>query len=468
MRHHGGDNDGKPMKALHGKKSYGPVGGAKYGDNDDPHHATKSGKSFEMKETRNKRDVWTMSSSGISDEHFACVDESTECLTISGWKRWDQLCVGELAAQYDLETGIASWGVLERVFHKKVVSQPMVTAMSRDLCLRLTPDHRTIVFRRDNNNHGLYKVKPVVIRADKLRKGHGIPVAAKWEREQVEPVSLAFAELLGWYLAEGWENPKYPVVEIYQSRAVNMDKVKRIGHLLDALAAHYDVATTEREWFGRDATMSAFRVHGFMACKLRSFAPHKVPPWSILTWSDRLLRAFMRGMILGDGHIRGDDGREALNQNPGQLMEIAQAIGTVLGYATKLAPHGNGQRLYFTDKKTIGLRGTGGAGADIGIENYSGVVWCPKLPNGTWIARSNGRMFITGNSYPEEIPRTCILAGSKEGDIVLDPFVGSGTTGFVALRLGRRFIGIDLSKKNVGICERRFIRAIPSLAWECY
>jgi DNA modification methylase len=142
MRHHGGDNDGKPMKALHGKKSYGPVGGAKYGDNDDPHHATKSGKSFEMKETRNKRDVWTMSSSGISDEHFA--------------------------------------------------------------------------------------------------------------------------------------------------------------------------------------------------------------------------------------------------------------------------------------------------------------------------------------PYPEEIPRTCILAGSKEGDIVLDPFVGSGTTGFVALRLGRRFIGIDLSKKNVGICERRFIRAIPSLAWECY
>jgi site-specific DNA-methyltransferase (cytosine-N4-specific) len=85
-----------------------------------------------------------------------------------------------------------------------------------------------------------------------------------------------------------------------------------------------------------------------------------------------------------------------------------------------------------------------------------------------WTMSSSGISDEHFAPYPEEIPRTCILAGSKEGDIVLDPFVGSGTTGFVALRLGRRFIGIDLSKKNVGICERRFIRAIPSLAWECY
>ena len=70
--------------------------------------------------------------------------------------------------------------------------------------------------------------------------------------------------------------------------------------------------------------------------------------------------------------------------------------------------------------------------------------------------------------YPEEIPKTCILCGSKENDIVLDCFVGSGTTGFVALRLGRRFIGIDLNPKSIKICETRFVRAIPSLAWEMY
>ena len=39
----------------------------------------------------------------------------------------------------------------------------------------------------------------------------------------------------------------------------------------------------------------------------------------------------------------------------------------------------------------------------------------------------------------------CILAGSREGDVVLDPFMGSGTTAAVAKRLNRRFIGCELN-----------------------
>ena len=48
-------------------------------------------------------------------------------------------------------------------------------------------------------------------------------------------------------------------------------------------------------------------------------------------------------------------------------------------------------------------------------------------------------------TFPLEIPRRCVLAGSREGDIVLDPFTGSGTTGLVALRHGRLFIGTELN-----------------------
>lgn len=46
--------------------------------------------------------------------------------------------------------------------------------------------------------------------------------------------------------------------------------------------------------------------------------------------------------------------------------------------------------------------------------------------------------------FPEELPRRCILLGSEPGDVVLDPFHGSGTTGNVSQRLGRSWIGIDL------------------------
>lgn len=52
-------------------------------------------------------------------------------------------------------------------------------------------------------------------------------------------------------------------------------------------------------------------------------------------------------------------------------------------------------------------------------------------------------------TFPEEIPRICILAGSKKGDTILDPFAGSGTTGEVALKLYRNFIGIELNQKYV-------------------
>lgn len=48
-------------------------------------------------------------------------------------------------------------------------------------------------------------------------------------------------------------------------------------------------------------------------------------------------------------------------------------------------------------------------------------------------------------TFPDELAVNCILAGTAEGDIVLDPFVGSGTSCRVANRYGRQYIGIDLN-----------------------
>jgi site-specific DNA-methyltransferase (adenine-specific) len=52
-------------------------------------------------------------------------------------------------------------------------------------------------------------------------------------------------------------------------------------------------------------------------------------------------------------------------------------------------------------------------------------------------------------TFPQALVEPCILASTKRGDFVLDPFFGSGTVGLVAQRLGRRYLGIELNPPYV-------------------
>jgi modification methylase len=56
--------------------------------------------------------------------------------------------------------------------------------------------------------------------------------------------------------------------------------------------------------------------------------------------------------------------------------------------------------------------------------------------------------------FPEELVEQCIIATSNPGDIVLDPFMGIGTTAVVAKKLERNYIGFDISKKYIDIANK--------------
>lgn len=57
--------------------------------------------------------------------------------------------------------------------------------------------------------------------------------------------------------------------------------------------------------------------------------------------------------------------------------------------------------------------------------------------------------------FPEGLVTSCILAGSREADLVLDPFMGAGTTAYVAKKVGRHFLGIELVPKYVEMAMKR-------------
>jgi modification methylase len=67
---------------------------------------------------------------------------------------------------------------------------------------------------------------------------------------------------------------------------------------------------------------------------------------------------------------------------------------------------------------------------------------------------------------PEALLHRVIMASTKPGDVILDPFFGTGTTGAVARRLGRKFVGIEREESYAKIAQARIAKVVPATAEE--
>lgn len=66
-------------------------------------------------------------------------------------------------------------------------------------------------------------------------------------------------------------------------------------------------------------------------------------------------------------------------------------------------------------------------------------------------------------TFPPKLIEPCILAGSKTGDVILDPFHGAGTTGMVAQQFGRQYIGIELNEAYIQMSLKRLRQSVLPL-----
>ena len=80
-----------------------------------------------------------------------------------------------------------------------------------------------------------------------------------------------------------------------------------------------------------------------------------------------------------------------------------------------------------------------------------------------WTVTTKGYKGAHFATYPPELIEPCVLAGSREGDTVLDPFSGSGTTGEVALLHNRNYVGTELNPEYADISVNRITNAIGML-----
>lgn len=81
-----------------------------------------------------------------------------------------------------------------------------------------------------------------------------------------------------------------------------------------------------------------------------------------------------------------------------------------------------------------------------------------------WTMPTEGYKGAHYATFPRELARRCILAGSPAGGVVLDPFGGTGTTAEVALLTGRRAVVIELNPEYVGMIRQRLATRAPLFA----
>jgi hypothetical protein len=86
--------------------------------------------------------------------------------------------------------------------------------------------------------------------------------------------------------------------------------------------------------------------------------------------------------------------------------------------------------------------------------------WLIPICQGSERVRENGRK-AHSTQKPEELLYRIILATSNPGDLVLDPFAGSGTTAAVAKKLGRNFIGFEREPSYISLARERVDKTEP-------
>lgn len=80
-----------------------------------------------------------------------------------------------------------------------------------------------------------------------------------------------------------------------------------------------------------------------------------------------------------------------------------------------------------------------------------------------WVLPTSSGRDGHGAQFPIALPARCIALSTRPGDLVLDPFVGSGNSGVAAKALGRKFVGIDVSPTYMALAEARIEAAVADI-----
>ena len=322
---------------------------------------------------------------------FQCVSDDTEVLTPTGWASYDSLKIGDEIKTFNHKTHTIENLPIKKMFQRKYKGK-MYNLTNRIQDQLISPNHR-IVRKLFNTNS--YKIETI----EDVLKHKTLPIIPITGKNINNKNSLSDDEikLLAWIITEGTsEHPgqKYRQsgrITIYQSKIKNPKNYKEIITLLKKFKLNY----TERNStpaLGKSTKM--IRLNADSSHKLHTYFDDvyniKHIPNILFSLNKKQARLFI------DTYIKGDGSGNRIATIDKNIIDGLQHLCLLAEYGTNISirkPILGTKDIYML--RIIKNKDT--QITNIKEINYDGIIWCPNTDNGTFIARRNGTVFITGN-----------------------------------------------------------------------
>jgi hypothetical protein len=316
-----------------------------------------------------------------------CVDSSHEILTRRGWKRYTELVIGEEVLTFNQETETLQWEPLLNVHvfnHNGPINQYEQSRKGKKIRFRFTDGHRWPVKQPACvlSSGRAQRAYRYIRLGSELRLNDCFYRSGEFHgRDTI--LSPRHAALLGWIVTDGhfrWKRVKganYAEAVIYQSPKKHLDEVVALTGS-SRRAPHPDTGVVAVNVKSID--LAVITEHFKSRSDLPRIACHL---------SRESAEAMYDAMIKAEGTIY-DSGRTMFYQyEQNEVLEAFQILCQLTGRSANYCQQGctvSRPKFYYN----VGTR--------ISQVDYSGKVWCPETPSGTWVMRSDGNVVITGNS----------------------------------------------------------------------
>lgn len=321
-----------------------------------------------------------------------CVTEDTEVLTPGGWKKYDELYVGDdIYTWHDNELRIQQ---VQRV-NVNDYDGEMHHYFGRDVDFIITPNHRVV---HQKNNSDIWEIHPSSYLIDK-KTPITIPVASsKFDRGDY-PISDDMLALCTFVLTDGHlkqgEGGRRSRVQIYKSP-------KRWGNeelqdIFARLGLEYQIRTLDSCFGGTVTAYELSTDNSVEVVRLLNDTKKSLPDW-MAKLSRRQAQLVIDLWAQLDGHTAENEyGRQKLQCDNMSIANQLQELCVIAGHGstinTRYIGNNKAPTIYvipfIRDKKSLQNKET---------VHYQGKVWCPTTEDGVVFFRRRGSVFVSGNS----------------------------------------------------------------------